>query len=69
VDDSSYRVRTVEREAPPEGDSTWRITFSRIGSPNVEIQVTVHPAIFARLDLDGMFTTGDLMRLRHPSAD
>jgi hypothetical protein len=30
--------------------------------------VTVHSAIFAGLDLDGVFTAEDLMRLRHPSA-
>ena len=67
MDDPYYRVRTVEREASPAGHSTWRITFSRVGSPDGEVDVTVHSAIFAGLDLDGIFTTEDLMRLRHPS--
>ena len=67
VDVPYYRVRTVEREASASRHSTWRITFSRVGSPGAEIEVTVHSAIFAGLDLDGVFTTEDLMRLRHPS--
>ena len=47
----------------------WQLRFSRVGALTEEVDVTVHSAVFAGLDLDGVFTAEDLMRLRHPSTN
>jgi hypothetical protein len=67
MDDPYYRVLTVERQPLRSGQSAWRISFSRVGAPDGKIDVTVHSAIFAGLDLDAIFSAKDLMRLRQPS--
>jgi hypothetical protein len=59
-----YHVHTVQRSSGPYGKTIWRVTFLRVGSRRETLDVTLHSAVFATLDLEAIFTAEDLMRLR-----
>lgn len=60
-----YHVRHVERVTSPSGGSSWKLTFLRLGRPELAtIEMKVNSAVFSAMDLEAVYSAQDLIRLR-----
>ena len=61
--EETYLVRHIDRSTTASGSAAWTVTFQRVGGSDDVVELKLHSAVFASLDLDAVFTARDLMRL------
>jgi hypothetical protein len=61
--EATYTVRHIDRSTTASGAAAWTVTFQRVGGSDDLVELKLHSAVFASLDLDAVYTAHDLMRL------